>query len=168
MRYSFPALLLLLFVFSSCTNESGSTAKTQSPDLKKDLLGTWEAVSIHVDVVTPEGEEDEDPYQFVIEENEWETKIGTEPILSYYEADNNSFRWVYRLAGTEDPMSTTRGKWFIHGDTLRIVTESDTYDYLVTLKDGLATFKNMQDWDGDGAVDDAYTGVHRKISNYTR
>lgn len=168
MHHRFTLMISLSLLISSCANDADNKGKTQKPDLQEALLGTWEAVSIQVDVLTPEGEEAEEPYQFVIAENEWETKIGTEPILSYYEADNNSFRWVYRLAGTEEPMSTTRGKWFVHGDTVRIVTETDTYDYLVTLKDGLATFKNMQDWDGDGAVDDAYIGVHRKISNYTK
>lgn len=163
----FFVLAIILVTLTACSNEPDTAKEAEKIDMEKAILGTWEAISIHVQVHSPEGEEG-DLYEFAIEENEWQNKIGTEPILSYYEAENNTFRWVYRLAGTEEPMSTTRGKWFVHGDTLRIVTETDTYDYLVSLKDGLAEFKNMQDWDGDGAVDDDYTALHRKISNYTR
>ena len=165
MRYAFLIFSLLLFVAYSCTTESSSTAG--QPDLAKALIGTWESVSVHVLVQSADSIEGES-YEFVIGENEWETKIGSLPILSYYETENNTYRMLFRNASTLPDGDLVRGKWFVNDNVLRLVTEKDTNEYEVTLDGGLMTFKQTVDWDGDGATDDEYTAVHRKISNYTR
>ncbi|MDP4711156.1 MAG: hypothetical protein NWS63_08160 [Saprospiraceae bacterium] len=165
MRYASLIFSLLLFVAYSCNSESSSTAG--QPDLAKALIGTWESVSVNVLVQSADSIEGES-YEFVIGENEWETKIGSLPILSYYETENNTYRMLFRNASTLPDGDMVRGKWFVNDNVLRLVTEKDTNEYEVTLDGGLMTFKQTVDWDGDGATDDEYTAVHRKISNYTR
>ena len=165
MRYTYLLFLSLLFLIVSCNSDSSAT--TQKVDLEKALIGTWESVSVNVLVQTPDSTEEES-YEFVIGENEWETKIGSLPILTYYETENNTYRMLFRNASTLPDGDMIRGKWFVNGSTLRMVTDNDTNEYEVTLEGGLMTFKQTVDWDGDGATDDEYTAVHRKISNYTR
>ncbi len=152
---------LLALVLSSCQKSE----TPESVDLKEMMPGTWESVSIKV-VVNSVSNTDSS-YVFDVPEKLWKEKLGVQPVKTYYQAEENKFYSEYiDLDG--NITNVERGKWYVFGDTLMRVTPDATYQYEVAISGGVGTFKSMMDWDGDGNEDDEYSGVQRKISNYTK
>lgn len=159
-----PLLILTVIalsaVFQSC--QSGEKeANTPPPDLNKELPGTWEAVSVKVKVNSVMNEPDSST-TFEIKEEEWLDRMGVKPVRTYYQTDNK-YRQEFR-ALNDTLLSISRGVWNTFGDTLMMIEPATTYQYTLRLKNGLAEFRALVDWDGDGEEDDDYTGVHRKVS----
>ena len=154
----FSFLLLLL---CSCQKSESP----ESVDLKELMPGTWESVSIKV-VVNSVSNTDSN-YVFDVPEKHWKEKLGVQPVKTYYQTEENKFYSEYiDLDG--NITNVERGKWYVFGDTLMRVTPEATYQYEVAIRGGVGTFTSMMDWDGDGNEDDEYSGVQRKISNYTK
>lgn len=135
----------------------------EQPPLKEVLPGTWEAVSISVKVNSAMNTDSS--YVFDVPEELWVQKLGVLPVKTFYEADNK-YRQVYTSL-TNEELSTTRGIWNTFSDTLMMIEENTTYQYVVSLPgNGLAEFRTQLDWDGDGKADDDYLGIIRQISKY--
>lgn len=156
---------LLLFLLAtwgfSCQTDSG-TSNTR-PDLLEVIPGTWEAISFSVNVNSV-GDTDSS-YVFNIGEKDWKPKLGIRPLRHIFKADQNYVRESRSIEN--EVMDLARGKWFINGDSIRLVTPEATYEYEVTIEGSVSTFHCFMDWDGDGEEDDEYTGIQRKISQYT-
>ncbi len=151
--------VLLAFSLGACQSTEGETEK---PDLKSILPGTWDAVSLKVQVNSANGTDSS--YVFDVPERDWLRKIG-QPIKTFYQLEQNNYkRSYYDQKGNK--LDEDRGKWYVFGDSLMLVTPDATYNYTVKIEGMKASFFSMIDWDGDGVEDDEYTGVHRKISNY--
>jgi len=153
----FLSLFMLLHSCQSGDKEAG----TPPPDLKKELPGTWEAVSVKVQVNSAMNKPDSSA-TFEIKEEEWLDRMGVQPVRTYYQTDNK-YRQEFR-ALNDTLLSISRGVWNTFGDTLMMIEPTTTYQYTISLKNGLAEFRALVDWDGDGEEDDDYMGVHRKVS----
>lgn len=152
--------ILLVAAIISCSSDSAGEGAI---DLHQVMPGTWEAVSVHVIVNTALNQDSS--YVFEVKEREWKRKLGVQPIKTYYLTKDNGYRSEYY--NLEDSLvNVTRGRWFVNGDSLRLVTPEATYEYEVSVSKGLGTFRALMDWDGDGQEDDNYTGIQRRISRY--
>ena len=160
MRKMFLLLVLLVLCAGSCQKEQ----KNQEIDLATTLPGTWESVSINVKVNSVNNTDSS--YVFDVPEKLWTKKLGVRPIKTYYTTENNNYTSEYYDLN-DSLINKTRGKWYIFGDSLRLVTPEATYEYEVSVSGGLGNFRSLMDWDGDGQLDDEYNGVQRKISKYT-
>ena len=140
-----------------------SNTDSEKSDLEEIIPGTWEAVSLNVKVNTAEGKDTS--YVFDVTENEWMRKIGQSIKTAYQLEQNNFHRTYYDRDGNK--VYEDRGKWYVFGDSLMMVTPEATYNYIVSINGVKATFFSMVDWDIDGSEDDEYTGVQRKVSSYT-
>lgn len=157
-----PFFLALAFLVS-CAGEPGTDSKTEKEDLATALPGTWESVSLRVDINTVDGTDTS--YVFEVREEEWMNRLGVKPVKTYYKLDNK-YEQVFTSL-TDTVLSTSRGMWNVFGDTLMMVEPNATYHYEAGIENGLISLKARLDWDGDGEEDDDYVGVHRKISSAT-
>lgn len=161
-RFLFIIGLLLL---NGCASESSSDSSSKL-DLLEIMPGTWESVSIQVTVNA--GQDNDSSYIFDVPEKDWSSRLGIRPIKSYYEAGNGSTYYSEYIGLDGEIQDVTRGKWYVNGDSLRLVTPIATYEYLVSFAGGKTEFRAVLDWDRDGEDDDEYLGVQRKISKYTK
>lgn len=156
-------ILFLAPLLFACQSEGGGGKATSRVDLLNALPGTWEAVSLRVLVNTADGTDSS--YVFEVKEEEWVRRLGALPVKTYF-MPNHKYRQEFR--GINDSLlNTSRGIWNVFGDTLMMIEANATYQYQVSLRNGLAEFRDQLDWDGDGQNDDEYLGVHRKISRST-
>jgi hypothetical protein len=157
-------ILILAITFSSlsCRQDSGSQGADESrPDLQTTLPGTWEAVSIRVDIPTVDSTQYDSV--FTVSEEYWVDKFRIQPVKTYFQPDNK-YRQEFRNS-MDSLLNEVKGIWNVFGDTLMLIEPNATNTYLVEVGKGLVTFKATVDWDGDGATDDAYKAVHRKVSS---
>ena len=162
MKITVWYVAFLVLVLSQCQSDNNHTDKNRI-DLMEVMPGTWESISVNVTVNSVNNTDS--AYVFSIEEADWKRKLGVQPLRHYYAADRNYRRESRSIKDTL--IDLTRGKWFINGDSIRLVTPEATYEYEVTIDNGISTFRSLLDWDNDGAQDDEYIGVQRKISRYT-
>ena len=163
MRWFFLSLIFLSIY--SCSSDA-TTSSSTSQNLLESMPGTWETVSIKVTVNTAGGQDS--TYIFDVPERDWEKKLGVQPIKTYYEEGDGSTYYSEYIDLDGTLKDETRGKWYVNGDSLRLVTADATYEYLVKINGGKGEFYSFLDWDGDGEDDDEYIGIQRKISNYTK
>lgn len=159
--------LALVLIFAACKNESPESQETSAPsiDLKQEMPGIWESVSIRVQVNSPEDQDSS--YVFEVLEENWVSTLGIKPIRTYYEVDNK-YRTEY-ISRFDSLTNVKRGMWNTFGDTLMLIEPDASYQYTVKLMgNGLAEFKSLLDWDGDGQEDDEYTGIQRLVSKSTQ
>ena len=122
MYFILPVLLL------GCQAESDKSI--QKPDLQKELPGTWEAVSVNVQINSAMGNPDSTA-TFVIEENEWLERLAVKPVRTYYLTDNK-YRQEFK-SPYDTLISVNRGMWNAFGDTLMMIEPTVTYQYTVEL-----------------------------------
>lgn len=165
MMKQIGVLFLAMLVLAACQSESKvEEAKPETLDLAKTLPGTWELVSIKVNVNSYENTDS----SFVqeITEEQWEKTFYVKPARTYYELDNKYRR--AHLDMNEQVMSEARGMWNVFNDTLMMIEPDATYQYIVSQQpNGLLQFSALLDWDSDGQEDDQYLGVQRYISRTT-
>jgi len=143
------------------TEERREAPRKVEVELSEALPGTWEAVSIEVDIQSFDNTDSS--FLFTIEEGSWGEKFGAQPTRTIFDY-NNKFLQEYRTSNGE-LVNANRGIWNTFGDTLLLVDRDTTYQYLVEVLDnGLARWQSTVDWDGDGVIDDDYVGTHRRIS----
>jgi hypothetical protein len=158
----FTYLVLAFILMLGCRQEGNqNTTDTALASLQDNLPGTWEAVSVYVTINSTDNQVDSTT-TFEIKESEWITRMGVKPVKTAYQPDNK-YRQSFS-AVNDSLLSENKGLWNVFGDTLVMIEPSATYQYEVGIANGLATFKALLDWDGDGEEDDEYVGVHRKIS----
>ncbi len=158
---------LLIVSFScfiwSCQNQTDNNSREENtnPDLISELPGTWEAVSIKVNM--PSVYSTEIDSVFEVSEEYWVEKFSIKPVVTIFQADK---KYIQRFRNSQDSLlNEVKGIWNVFGDTLMLIEPNSTNSYIVQLDKGLITFNSDVDWDGDGAQDDTYQGVHRKISS---
>lgn len=156
--------ILLVSFFTACTTDTAPEQSTTSKkDLKEILPGVWESVSIKVTMNTADNSDTS--RLFEVPEENWERMLGIKPIRTFYEVDNK-YRTEYR--NRDSITNLKRGMWNVFGDTLMLIEPDVTYQYTVKIQDsGLAEFRSILDWDGDGQEDDEYIGIQRYISKST-
>ena len=158
------ATVLSAIFLPGCQGEASKADTTEKQRPLNELLpGTWETISIRVEVNTTENTDSS--YIFEVKEEEWASRLGSRPILFYFQPDNK-YRQEF-VALNDEVMSTARGIWNTFGDTLMLIEPNATYQYQVAIGKGLAEFRTMLDWDGDGQEDDSYSAVHRQVSMTT-
>ncbi|MCB0559566.1 MAG: hypothetical protein H6573_28765 [Lewinellaceae bacterium] len=165
MNHCFLILAIALIATSCKEGASNQTeeATTEQRPLREVLPGVWESTSIRVEVNTAENTDSS--YVFEVKEEEWAERLGSRPIRFYFQLDNK-YRQEF-VALNDEVMSTARGIWNTFGDTLMLIEPNATYQYQVVTGKGLAEFRTMLDWDGDGQEDDSFLGTHRQISRTT-
>ena len=159
------ALAALLLLLAACRNEAPRQEAETAPavDLKQHLPGAWEAVSLQVTVHTAENTDSS--YVFEVREENWVQRFGVHPKRTVFLLDNR-FRTEFRSV-TDTLIEAQRGVWNTFGDTLMLIEPSATTQYEVTLRSGLADWRTLVDWDGDGEVDDELWEVHRYVGRGT-
>lgn len=163
MKQIYVWVFALIF-FSACQSDQSQSSETEDkPDLKKELPGTWEMVSLRVNINSFDNRDT--TVVFEIREPQWEKAYRVKPSRTYFEMDNQ-YRQEFRSI-VDTLISENRGMWNSFGDTLMLIEPDTSYQYIVDIERGLAEFRSMVDWDGDGQEDDEYLGVHRRISRST-
>lgn len=152
--------LCVLFACQSNTDPTASSSKSLATDLKTHLPGAWESVSFKVTIHS--ANHADSTIVFEVKEENWQQKLGSKPIQTSFYKDNK-YKRLFRNEGTI-ANDTLRGIWNTFGDTLMLIEPTTTYQYQVQiLPNGLAEFRTMMDWDGDGLTDDEYIGLERKV-----
>ena len=152
-------LLLLLLATTSC-NRKMAISKDEA-NLRKQLIGQWRNLTLHIDVMTANNTNK----NVVWESNEanWEEHQKIKPIHTFFNNDNTFYSEYYDL--NDSLIYHPNGKWTLKGNALTFYYEKPTADTLyftVHIKDDVATFEGMLDWDNDGRKDDKYVGTQRK------
>ncbi len=156
------SVLALTFSGVACQQESKSSKQDPSPvELQTYLPGTWEAVSISVDI--PSVDSTDYDSVFTVSEEYWVDKFRIQPVKTFFQPDKK-YRQEFRNS-VDSLLNEVKGIWNVFGDTLMLIEPNATNTYLVNINKGLATFNAVVDWDGDGAEDDTYKAVHRKVSS---
>lgn len=159
MKYIFP-LLSMFLLFSACQQDAVNENNMAGYDLKTALKGTWQTFQINVAINTADGR---DTFRTEsLTQEVWEKAFNMESPVYYFQADQK-FRRVHRTLNGEI-FSQSRGMWNTFGDTLVLIEPDTTYQYLVRIGNGKATFRTFLDWDDDGEADDEYQGLQRQIS----
>ena len=154
-------LLLLIVLLAACQSEGGESVQTtKQPDLKAELPGTWEAISLRVTVNSANGQDSS--YVFEVNEEQWVSRYGVQPVKTVYQPDNKYREEYYGM--NDSLLNQARGIWNVFGDTLMMITPNETKQYIVSLSEGRSEFRAMVDWDEDGAADDEYLRVNRLVS----
>lgn len=156
--------IIILLVACQQNNSSDTSEEPPALDLTSTLPGTWELVSIKVNVNSYENTDS----SFVqeITEEQWEKIFYVKPARTYFELDNK-YRRAHIDMG-ENVMSEARGMWNVFNDTLMMIEPDATYQYIVRQQpNGLLQFSAVLDWDSDGQEDDEYLGIQRYISRTT-
>jgi hypothetical protein len=157
-------LLLSLVLLAACQSDGAKQAdKAEKTDLTKALPGTWEAVSLRVDINTYAGQDTS--FLFEVKEEEWQRRLGVKPVRTVYSTDNKYRQEFYNPNG--ELSNTVRGVWNVFGDTLMMIAPDATYQYIVQVADGRSEYRALMDWDNDGEEDDEYLGVQRMVSMET-
>jgi len=160
----FYVWMFALMLLSACRGEQNESSESeQKPDLKKELPGTWEMVSLRVDINSFDNRDT--TVVFEIKEAEWEKAYRVKPSRTYFEMDNQ-YRQEFRSV-VDTLISENRGMWNTFGDTLMLIEPDTSYRYIIGIERGLAEFRSTVDWDGDGQEDDDYLGIHRRVSRST-
>lgn len=152
----------ILLSFAACQSEQANdeTSTDAEVDLQTALQGTWQTFQVNVAINTADGRDTFRTQSFT--EETWEQGFGMEPPVYYFQPDQQ-FRVVNRNLDGE-VVGDSRGMWNTFGDTLVLIEAEETNQYLVKIGNGRAAFRNFQDWDEDGEVDDEYQGLLRQIS----
>jgi hypothetical protein len=162
MRFTHIPLAIAATLLAACQNGSAEQ-ETLAPrvDLKTALPGVWELVSIQVRINSFEGQDTS--FVFEISEDQWESIYKVRPARTIFDAQNR-YRREYRAIGG-DTLSVDRGMWNAFNDTLLLIEPDTSYQFLVNMLPGkgLAEWRRMVDWDGDGQADDEYLELQRLV-----
>ncbi|RME98329.1 MAG: hypothetical protein D6772_09175 [Bacteroidetes bacterium] len=162
-KFPFLSLLILLIFIMACQSEHSPSDKPEQAaptDLQEELIGTWQTVQLNVAVNSADGLDSFRAEQLT--ELVWERQFRMEPPIYYFRPDQK-YRRVHRdLDGRI--VDESQGSWETSGDTLILTEPGQTYRYVVKAGDGRATFRTLMDWDEDGAEDDVFQSLQRRIS----
>ncbi len=156
-------LLLLSGLAMACQSNGKEEEPAPAVDLKSALPGAWEAISLDVQVNSFQGADT--GFVFSIREENWEQRLGVKPKRTVFQLDNR-FRSEFRSL-QDSLIDVQRGIWNVFGDTLMMVEPDATTQYEVRLHSGLADFRSLIDWDGDGQADDEMLEVFRYVGKNT-
>lgn len=162
-KFVLYSLLGSFFLLGCQSDKPPQTETKPEVDLTAELPGTWETVSIKVNINSFNNLDTN--MVFEIKEEQWEPVYRVRPSRTYFELDNQ-YRQEFRSI-TDSLISVNRGVWNVFTDTLMLIEPDTTYQFVVSVDSGMARFHRLVDWDGDGEADDDYLGVHRRVSRTT-
>lgn len=141
-----------LLLFFACDTDNRT-------ETEKKLIGTWESLSIKVEINKESGSR-----TLEVPRSEWEEKLKIQPIETTYNADS-TYTSVYKsLEGKV--ITTNKGSWYIKkGDLVmrEVEPRKETFNYSVKFDGDSVFFKGAIDWDLDGKKDDMYEGWQIKV-----
>lgn len=167
MKKIVSAVLMLALIYS-CSNNSTSTeganatdSTTAAPALDKQILGAWNNTLLKVKINTALNG---DSTGYIdVDESNWERVLKTKPMSTYFNEDG-TYRLEYK--GIKDSVVVaSAGTWYVVNDSIFMnqkQPDATFFQYQVTVKDNIATLSGLVDWEGDGKVDDEYTGTLKK------
>ncbi|HEY6504695.1 MAG TPA: hypothetical protein VIZ28_12020 [Chitinophagaceae bacterium] len=155
-------LIWLLATSIIACNNSANQKEEVTASVVEQLTGEWNNLSIRVEINSKNNADSNEVFE--VGRPQWEEKLKIKPIRTFFRADStwNSAHYNLKDSLVYDPS----GKWWIERDKLtmlQLLPSSDTTVYDFTLKNGIASFKCMLDWDMDGEKDDQYFGIQRKV-----
>jgi hypothetical protein len=154
---------LLLFISfllmnSACQRKMISTSEE---NLRKELIGEWRNLGIHIDVKTANNTDKNTVWES--NESNWEERQKIKPIHTFFKPDNTFYSEYYNLK--DSLFYRPSGKWTLKGSELIFYYQqpkADTLVFSLDIQEGVATFNGLVDWDSDGKKDDHYIGTQRK------
>ena len=154
-------VILSFFILVLIACNRNMVSSSPEPALRKQLIGQWRNIGLHVDVHSANGTDK----NVVWESNEsnWEERQKIKPIHTYFNNDNTFYSEYYDLK--DSLIYNPSGKWSLNGNKLTFYYQkpkTDTLYFTVAIKNNIATFYGLLDWDDDGKKDDDYTGTQRK------
>ena len=158
LRFSTFFCFLLLLSCQAKENSNQNKTDVKNPDLATQLVGEWRNVSMSVEI------QGDSLTVFEANEKNWEEKLRIKVIQTFFRPDKTYNSPHYTLS--DSLFLDLKGTWAIDGDNLTMYQElpaKDTTVCKLSIKDGLAHFDCMVDWDSDGRKDDQYLGVQRKV-----
>jgi hypothetical protein len=156
MKIKSILLIVPIIIFSAF-----SIKLNNSEDLRKQLIGQWRNLTIHIDIMSADNTDKKEVWE--ANESNWEKQFKIKPIHTYFKEDNTFYSEYYTLKDSMFYRPT--GKWTLKGNNLTFYYEKpkvDTLYFTVSIKDNIATFHGILDWDEDGKKDDIYDGTQRK------
>lgn len=161
----FCTILFTVVLLTACQNAPDNVDEDTASDTQSSLAGilpgTWENVSLKVNVYSADNVPDSS-YVFRINDGDWESLFTVLPPRTYFES-NNKYRIEYRDR-RDSIISVSRGIWNVMGDTLMMIEEDQTIQGKIKYDKGLLYYIGLRDWDEDGQEDDAYQEVKRRVS----
>lgn len=157
---------LPLLILWSCQPAEPTEADNEPErvSIHDQMLGTWEAKYLKVDVDTYENTDSS--FTFEVSEEYWERTYKVRPFRTYF-APDSTFRTVRRNV-QDYVVGEDRGLWRTFGDTLMLLQPDATLQYKVRLEKGQAYWAGLVDWDGDGREDDTYYAEFRYVGRTPR
>ncbi|HRI77959.1 MAG TPA: hypothetical protein PLR06_00360 [Cyclobacteriaceae bacterium] len=140
---------------------AGCSSHEKAVTLKDTLVGEWR--NIYLRIAINEMSEKDSVRITECDSTNWEAMLKIKPIHTFFKADG-SYRSDYYTLKDSLFMSNT-GTWTIIGDTLtmnQLTPKPGVYKLKTTVKERVATFEGMIDFDQDGNADDHYLGWQRK------
>lgn len=151
-------LPVLLSFLLSC---EGAAEKKR--DLRKELPGKWQHTFLKI---TMNSFNNTDSTRVVaIREEDWETVMHMQPIVTVYFSDGTYFSEHRNL--NDSVVYLPFGKWQITGDSILMQDTfpqtGPTYRYHLGMNQGLMECTGYEDSDGDGQSDDLYYSLQRRL-----
>lgn len=145
--------LVILFALACCTSKENKST------LADDLVGEWR--NVYLNVTMPTVGNSDSTATTVCDSSNWEAMLHIKPIHTFFNKDGTYRSEYYTLS--DSLFQKTAGTWHFSNDTL-IMNESNgvTYKLRTTIKNHLAEFDGVLDFDEDGKADDHYVGRQRK------
>ncbi|MDP4150253.1 MAG: hypothetical protein Q8927_16050 [Bacteroidota bacterium] len=100
---------------------------------------------------------------FEADSSNWEARLHIKPIRTHFLPDG-SYYSEYRNV-KDSLVQRPAGTWAVSGDSLTMsqsTPEAAVYILHVSIRNGIARFSGLIDFDGDGKRDDEYVGVQKK------
>lgn len=158
------SLLLIIPLGLTCFITINSFTKNglQQPELKQQLIGEWRNIALRIkrnihDKVQPA----------IVEADSanWETKLGIKPIRTHFKTDGSYYSEYFNLK--DSLIRLASGTWTIKNDSLTMIQlfpDKGIEKVHLTIRNNVATFTGIIDFDGNGKLDDDYFGMQRKFS----
>jgi len=127
--------------------------------LSDDLVGQWRNTYLHVTM--PTAGNSDSTRTTSCDSTSWEAMLHIKPIRTYFNSDGTYRSEYYTL--TDSLFRKTTGTWRVSNDTL-VMNESDgaVYKLRTVVKNNVAEFDGLIDFDQDGQADDHYVGRQRR------
>jgi hypothetical protein len=143
--------LSLTCLFFSCADEKQS-----------DLVGVWQIDELKIHM--PSFKNSDSANNFIVTGKDWEAKTQTRNIQTHYNSDG-TYHSVHKNL-KDSIVYDPAGTWKIENDTLIIqdtIPKRVTYKFKIKMSESFVEFWGVEDFDGDGKVDDEYYSKQVKI-----
>jgi hypothetical protein len=149
---------LICFVFISAFTKNS----LQQPGIRQQLIGEWRNIALRI---KRNIKDQVKPAMVEADSTNWEAKLGIKPIRTHFKTDGSYYSEYFNLK--DSLIRRTSGTWIVKNDSLtmtQLVPDKSTTKLHVSIRNNVATFTGIIDFDGNGKLDDDYFGMQRKIS----